>query len=120
MHIYPIIKKIHSYIENVSPFKYNFVFVLSNIRMMNLSLYELRQIAKGRNISDYENKSEEDLKKAIIETKPEPEPKQTPNPETKPQPTPKARNKTRNKTKTNIKTTTKTRNKIRIKTRNKN
>ena len=57
MHIYPIIKKIHSYIENVSPFKYNFVFVLSNIRMMNLSLYELRQIAKGRNISDYENKS---------------------------------------------------------------
>ena len=40
--------------------------------MMNLSLYELRQIAKGRNISDYENKSKKDLKKAIIETKPEP------------------------------------------------
>ena len=42
--------------------------------MMNLSLYELRQIAKGRNISDYESKSKKDLKKAIIETKPEPKP----------------------------------------------
>ena len=50
--------------------------------MMNLSLYELRQIAKGRNISDYENKSKKDLKKAIIEIKPEPKPK----PETKSEP----------------------------------
>ena len=56
--------------------------------MMNLSLYELRQTAKDRNISDCENKSEEDLKKAIIETKPKPEPKQTPKPETKPKPEP--------------------------------
>ena len=39
--------------------------------MMELSLYELRQIAKGTNISDYENKSKKDLKKAITETKPE-------------------------------------------------
>ena len=50
--------------------------------MMNLSLYELRQIANGRNISDYENKSKKDLKKAIIETKPEPKPK----PDTKSEP----------------------------------
>ena len=56
--------------------------------MMNLSLYELRQIAKGRNISDCENKSEEDLEKAIIETKPKPEPKQKPKLETKPKPEP--------------------------------
>ena len=44
-------KKIHNYIKNFSPLKYKFFFVLSNIRMMNLSLYELRQIAKSRNIS---------------------------------------------------------------------
>ena len=72
--------------------------------MMNLSLYELRQIAKGRNISNYENKSEE-LKKPIIETKPKPEPelkqKQTPErkqaPEAKPKPKPKLKVKVNNK-----------------------
>ena len=60
---------------------------------MNLSLYELRQIAKSRNISNYENKSKEDLKKAIIETKPKPklksETKPKPKPELKPETKPK-------------------------------
>ena len=50
--------------------------------MMDLSLYELRQIAKGKNISDYENKSKKDLKKAIIQTKSETKTK----PETKSEP----------------------------------
>ena len=46
--------------------------VLVNIRMINLSLDKLRLIAQSRNISDYENKSKEDLKKALSksETKP--------------------------------------------------
>ena len=39
--------------------------------MINLSFGELRLIAKIRNISDFENKSEEDLIKAISETKQE-------------------------------------------------
>ena len=39
--------------------------------MINLSFGELRLISKIRNISDYENKSEEDLIKAIGETKQE-------------------------------------------------
>ena len=52
--------------------------------MIKLSLDALRLIAQIRNISDYENKSKEDLIKA--------------------------RTKTRNKTKTNTKTKTKTKN----------
>ena len=43
--------------------------------MINLSLDELRLIAQIRNISDYENKSEEDLIKALSEPKPETKPK---------------------------------------------
>ena len=43
---------------------------------MNLSFEELRLIVQIRNISDYENKSKEDLIKALNETKPE-----TPKPE---------------------------------------
>ena len=44
--------------------------------MMNLSFDELRLIAQIRNISDYENKSKEDLIKALSEPKPEaPKPK---------------------------------------------
>ena len=50
--------------------------------MINLSLDELTLIAQIRNISDYENKSKEDLIKALRETKPKP---QTPKPEPKPQ-----------------------------------
>ena len=38
--------------------------------MINLSLDELRLIAQNRNISDYENKSEEDLIKELIQPKP--------------------------------------------------
>ena len=62
--------------------------ILLNIRMINLSLNELKPIAQIRNISDYENKSKEDLIKALREPKPEtlkPEtkPKQTLKPETK-------------------------------------
>ena len=45
--------------------------------MMNLSLDELRLIAKSRNIGDYEKKRifEEDLIKALSQAKPESEPK---------------------------------------------
>ena len=46
--------------------------------MINLSFDELRLIAQIRNISDYENKSKEDLIKALNETKPEtPKPEKT-------------------------------------------
>ena len=46
--------------------------------MINLSFDELRLIAQIRNISDYENKSKDDLIKALSEPKPE-----TPKPKTK-------------------------------------
>ena len=52
--------------------------------MINLSFDELRLIAQVRNISGYENKSKEDLIKALSETKPE-----TPKPETPKSETPK-------------------------------
>ena len=67
------------------------------MRMINLSLDELRLIAQTRNTSDFENKSKEDLIKTLNE------PTKTRN---------KTRNKTRSKTKTNtkIRTRTKTRN----------
>ena len=51
--------------------------------MINLSLDELRLIAQIRNIREYEDKSKEDLIKALSEPKPETKPKQTPKPETK-------------------------------------
>ena len=60
--------------------------------MINLSFDELRLIAQIRNISDYENKSREDLMKALSEPKPEtpkPKPKQTSKPKPKPEPEPK-------------------------------
>ena len=38
--------------------------------MINLSLDELRLVAKNRNINDYENKSEENLIKLLSEPKP--------------------------------------------------
>ena len=41
-----------------------------NINMVNLSLDELRLRAQNRNVSDYENKSEKDLIKALSESKP--------------------------------------------------
>ena len=52
--------------------------------MINLSFDELRLIAQIRNISSYENKSKEDLIKALSEPKPE-----TPKPETPKTKTPK-------------------------------
>ena len=52
--------------------------------MINLSFDELRLIAQIRNISDYENKSKDDLIKALTEPKPE-----TPKPEKPKAPKPK-------------------------------
>ena len=54
--------------------------------MINLSFDELRLIAQIRNISDYENKSKDDLIKALTEPKPEtpkPEKPKTPKPKPK-------------------------------------
>ena len=47
-----------------------FIYVLLSIKMINLSLNELKLIAQIRNISDYENKSKEDLIKVLSEPKP--------------------------------------------------
>ena len=49
--------------------KYKKLFCLVNIRMINLSFDELKLIAQVRNISGYENKSKEDLIKALSEPK---------------------------------------------------
>ena len=57
------------YKKNFHPHKYKKKIVLLNIRMINLSWNELKLIAQYRNISDYENKSKEDLIKALGETK---------------------------------------------------
>ena len=40
--------------------------------MIDLSLDELKLIAKSRNTGDYENKSEKDLIKTLSEAKPKP------------------------------------------------
>ena len=42
------------------------------MRMINLSLDKLKLIAQSRNISDYENKSEKNLVKALSKPKPKP------------------------------------------------
>ena len=65
MHVYP-----NYYKKISSPLKYrkNF-YVLSNIRMINLSLSELKLIAQSRNKRDYENKSKKELVKALSEPK---------------------------------------------------
>ena len=74
------------------PLKYKKNYVLVNIRMINLSLDELR-LAQSRNIREYENKSKEDLTKALSKSEPKPKPetkpKQTLKPETKPKTKPK-------------------------------
>ena len=49
---------------------YRKILCLVNIRMIDLSFDELRLIAQIRDISDYENKSKEDLIKVLSETKP--------------------------------------------------
>ena len=65
----------HNYIKKFSSHKYKKKFVLQNIRMINLSLDELKLVAQSRNISDYENKSEKDLVKALSKPIPKPKPK---------------------------------------------
>ena len=50
--------------------------------MINLSFDELRLIAQRKNITDYENKSNKDLIKALSELKPETPKPETPKPET--------------------------------------
>ena len=60
-----------------------------NIRIINLSLDNLRLIAQSRNISDHKNKSKEDLIKALSEPKPETKLEPKPNPKTKLKPEPK-------------------------------
>ena len=59
--------------------------------MMNLSLDEVRLIAQAKNISDYENKSKEDLIKVLSETKPKLELKIEIKPKPEPEPEPKIR-----------------------------
>ena len=56
--------------------------------MISLSFDELRLITQIRNISDYENKSEDDLIKALSEPKPK-TPKPKPEKPGKPKPKPK-------------------------------
>ena len=57
--------------------------------MINLSLDELRLIAQVRNMSGYENKSKEDLIKALSEPKPEIPKLEIPKPEIRKLKTPK-------------------------------
>ena len=64
--------------------------------MINLSFDELRLIAQIRNISDYENKSKDDLIKALSKLKPEKT--KTPKPKPKKPKTRKTR-RTKNKNK---------------------
>ena len=69
--------------------EYKKIFCLVNIRMIDLSFDELRLIAKIRNIRDYENKSKEDLIKALSEPKLETPKPETPKPKTSKTETPK-------------------------------
>ena len=94
MRVYPnYYKKNFKIIYKIYPTNTKNFFVLLNIRMINLSFDELRLIAQIRNISDYENKSKEDLIKALSEPEPKPEtkPKQTPKPKPEPESKPEIR-----------------------------
>ena len=71
MHVYP------NYYKNFSAFKYKKKFSSGKYKN-NKSIIWLRLIAQVRNISGYENKSKEDLIKALSETKPETPKPQTP------------------------------------------
>ena len=53
--------------------------------MINLSLDELRLIAQIRNMSNYKNKSEKDLIKALSKPEPKPETRLKPTPKPKPE-----------------------------------
>ena len=76
-----------------------------NIRIINLSLDELRLIAQSTNIGDYKNNSKEDLIKALSEPKPETKLEPKPNPKTKlkPEPEPKPKPKLKPEPKIEIK-----------------
>ena len=50
--------------------KKNLLFLSYYLRMINLSLNELKLIEKSRNIKDYKNKSENNLIKILSEPKP--------------------------------------------------
>ena len=63
--------------------------MFAKLTMINLSFDELRLIAQLRNISDYENKYNEDLVKALSEPKPETPKLETPKPKTPKTPKPK-------------------------------
>ena len=78
--------------------------------MINLSFDELKLITQIRNISGYENKSKEDLIKALSE----PKPKQTPKPQTKPETKPESKPKPETKPKQAPKQTPKSKPEIRI------
>ena len=78
--------------------------------MINLSFDELKLIAQIRNISGYENKSKEDLIKALSE----PKPKQTPKPQTTPETKPESKPKPETKPKQTPKQTPKSKPEIRI------
>ena len=64
MRVYP------NYYKKIYPSNIKKKNLFLSIKMMNLSLDELRLIAQARNISDYENKSKEDLIKLLSEIKP--------------------------------------------------
>ena len=75
MHVYPKL------LLKISSLKYKKKFCLVNIRIINLSFDELKLIAQVRNISGYENKSKEDLIKALSEPKSESPKPEIPKPE---------------------------------------
>ena len=56
------------YIQKTSNYKKRF-FCFPSIRMLNLTLNELKLVAKSRGVKDYENKSEDDLMKILTEPK---------------------------------------------------
>ena len=103
MHLCP------NYYKKIHPSNVRRKFVLLGITMINLSLDELRLIAQVRNISDYENKSREDLIKALSEPKPETKSKLIPKlkSEKKPKPKPKPETKTKPQPETKLKQTPK-------------
>ena len=72
MHVYPklLLKKFKTIQKKfLHPTNIKKICVL-NIRMENLWIDELKLTAEHRNISDYENKSKEDLIKAFSKPKP--------------------------------------------------
>ena len=72
MHVYPklLLKKFKTIQKKfLHPTNIKKICVL-NIRMENLWIDELKLTAEHRNISDYENKSKEDLIKAFTKPKP--------------------------------------------------